>query len=209
MKRALLLCMFGLLCIGTYSFAAEFDEVGVGAVPAPLNSMFNIVHDESIQTYHAATGTVTVENGENYAASMNNNLFTKEILVGDSIVITTEPSVKHTVTQVTSDNGVITFTPNYQGPTYEGAAIMISRPALLIDNDQATNLFTVSRGGRVGIGKFPSSSALLTVKSSIQIGSTTPGTSATSVLCWTSTGTIGKCTSAPTSAGKCTCILSQ
>lgn len=205
MKKAVLFCIVGLLCMGTYSYAADFDEVGIGAVPSTLNSMLNIVHNESVSTYHGATGTVIVQHGGNYATSMNNTLFTKEIVVGDSIVITTEFGVRHTVTQVTGDTGVITFTPNYQGPTYSGAAIIVNRPALLIDNDEATNLFSVSRGGHVGVGKFPSSNAMLTVNSSIQFGSTAPGTAATSVLCWTSSGTIGRCTNAPNSSGKCGC----
>jgi hypothetical protein len=205
MKKILLFCIVGLIGIGTNSYATDFDEVGIGAVSTPLNSMLNIVHNESIQTYHGATGTVTVENGGNFAASNGNTLFAKEILVGDSIVITTEPSVRHTVTLVSGDTGIITFTPNYEGPTYADAAILVSRPVLLIDNDEAANLLTVSRGGRVGIGKFPSSYALLTVNSGIQFGSSAPGTNATSVLCWTNLGTIGRCTNAPNSSGKCNC----
>lgn len=207
MKKVLLFCIVGLLCMGSYSYAEEqFDRVDIGAwqnAMYKLDATLNIVQDDSLQGLLGATGTVQLSNGYGAALSNGDTLFSREIFAGDTIYLNENGSfVKHTVTTI---NGtVLTFSPVYQGSDNSNATIWYLPPMIRIENNEADNLFVVSDAGHVGISKSPNANALA-VNGSVQFGSTTPGANSSSVLCWTTTGSIGRCTTAPNSAGKCTC----
>jgi len=95
----------------------------------------------------ALTGTVAVINLST-AVVGTGTLFTTELAVGDSIKIGAEV---FTVSVIT-DNLNLTLDSAYQGATTSGLTAYRDPTLFAVDNGDAVNKLTITRGGNVGIG---------------------------------------------------------
>ncbi len=237
MKRALLLCIVGLLCMGAIPYSAvgwDFpgnatvqDNVGIGTESPTARLDIHANPNPA-----ALTGTVSVTTGGITVLGSGTH-FTTQLAVGNVVTI---DNGTYTVTTIASDI-LIFIDPLYQGVTASGINMYLGAvtiPPLLTIFDTTSNgavsKVTVTDIGYVGIGtKNPQAklevagnmkAANLTVTGpiwgndtlridkSILMSRPLPGKS-NKALCWHSSGLIGYCTTAVDASGGCTCTVIQ
>lgn len=161
MKRALMFCFVGLLCMVAIPYAAvgwDFpgnltvqDEVGIGTT-SPTAQLGIQTKSNSAQL----TGTVSVNTG---ALTINGSgtKFTTELAVGNVVTIDNR---QYTVTYIFSDTSLFIDFPYYQGVTASGVSLYlgtVTTPPLLTINNVTNNGVAVPKVfvtdiGYVGIG---------------------------------------------------------
>lgn len=142
MKRVLLYCVIGLLCISAVPYTALGDEIipgnlsvsgNVGIGTPEVNDPLGIQGGNGVEL----SGTVSVVNGNVFVQGTGTQFLT-ELISGDTIVIAGRT---YTVESVTTNTMLSLFSPSYQGVTASGlTAYHVAR------------LLTVTSAGTVGIG---------------------------------------------------------